>query len=110
MILVLEENKTINDYNQTIISQIKMIFSSYSIPKISIFKYLIRIQNYCLIETSTLICSLIYIYRIYENSGIILTYYKMHRLFFAVTISSIKYNEDMFYDNKCYAELFSVKN
>ena len=43
LILVLEENKTINDYNQTIISQIKMIFSSYSIPKISIFKYLIRI-------------------------------------------------------------------
>ena len=31
--LVLEENKKINDYNQKIISQSKMIFSSYSIQK-----------------------------------------------------------------------------
>ena len=108
--LVLEENKKINDYNQKIISQSKMIFSSYSIPKISIYDYLIRIKNYCLIETSTLICSLIYIDRIFENSGIILTYYNIHRILFAAILSSIKYNEDIFYDNKYYAEVFGVKS
>jgi hypothetical protein len=108
--LVLEENKKINDYNQKIISQSKMIFSSYSIPKISIYDYLIRIKNYCLIETSTLICSLIYIDRIFENWGIILTYYNIHRILFAAILSSIKYNEDIFYDNKYYAEVFGVKS
>ena len=80
--LILEENKTISDYKQIIIIQSKSIFSSHSIPKISLLNYLKRIQIYSQIETPTLICSLIYIDRLCNFTGIILTYYNIHRIYF----------------------------
>ena len=86
-----------------------MIFSANSIPKISIYDYLIRIQTYSYIDKNTLIISLIYIDRICELCHITLTYYNIHRILFTSVIIAIKYNEDCFYDNKYYSEIAGVK-
>ena len=106
---LIEQNKKQENYKEIILKQKNMIFSANPIPKISIYDYLIRINKYSEIETSTLICSLILIDHISQSSDIILTYYNIHRIIFAAVLASIKYNEDSFYDNKFYAEIAGVK-
>ena len=108
--LVLEQNKNLNDYNQIVISQSKMVFSAKSIPKISLLDYLNRIQTYCNIEYSTLICSLIFVDRICEIAGITLTYYNIHRILFVAILISIKYNEDRYYENVYYAKIAGISS
>ena len=107
--MILEENKNLKNYNDIIHKQSKMIFSANSIPKISIYDYLIRIQTYSYIEKNTLIIALIYIDRICDLGHITLTYYNIHRILFTSVIIAIKYNEDCFYDNKYYSEIAGVK-
>ena len=107
--MILEENKNLKNYNEVIHKQSKMIFSAKSIPKISIYDYLIRIQTYSYIEKNTLIIALIYIDRICDLGHITLTYYNIHRILFTSVIIAIKYNEDCFYDNKYYSEIAGVK-
>lgn len=106
---VIEQNKSQKNYKEILLKQKNMIFSANSIPKISIYDYLIRIHKYSDIETNTLICSLILIDHISQSSDIILTYYNIHRIIFAAVLTSIKYNEDRFYDNKFYAEIAGIK-
>jgi phosphate system cyclin PHO80 len=106
---LIEQNKKQENYKEIILKQKNMIFSANPIPKISIYDYLIRINKYSEIETSTLICSLILIDHISQSSDIILTYYNIHRIIFAAILASIKYNEDSFYGNKFYAEIAGVK-
>ena len=107
--MILEENKNLKNYNEVLHKQSKMIFSANSIPKISIYDYLIRIQTYSYIEKNTLIIALIYIDRICDLGHITLTYYNIHRILFTSVIIAIKYNEDCFYDNKYYSEIAGVK-
>ena len=85
-----------------------MIFSSTSIPKISIYDYLIRIQTYTYLEKSTLILSLIFIDKLCELAEITLTNYNIHRILFTAVSLAIKYNEDLFYDNKYYSDIAGV--
>ena len=106
--MILDENKNMKNYKKILQAQKKMIFNAKSVPKISIYDYLKRIQTYSYIEKSTLIISLIYIDRICQISHLTLTYYNIHRILFAAIIIAIKYNEDSFYDNKYYSEIAGV--
>ena len=109
LITILEENKKLDNYKAIIKKQNKMIFSSNSIPNISINDYLKRIQTYSEIEKSTLIIALILIDHTCKKSGLILNYYNIHRVLFGSILISIKYNEDTYYDNKFYSEIAGVK-
>ena len=106
---LLEENAKLSNINDIILNQNNMCFSSNTIPKISIYDYLKRIQTYTKIEKNTLILSLIYIDRICQKSKLILTYYNIHRILFGAILISIKYIEDEFYDNKFYAEIAGIR-
>ena len=108
LITILEENKKLENYTDIIKSQNKMIFSSNSIPKISIKDYLIRIQTYSCIEKSTLILAMILIDHLNKKSELILTYYNIHRILFGAILISIKLNEDSYYDNKFYSQIAGV--
>ena len=59
-------------------------------------------------EDSTLIIALIYIDRICIKKGITLTQYNIHRLLFTSILISIKYNEDIIYDNLYYSKIGGV--
>ena len=85
-----------------------MVFSSNTIPNISICDYLLRIQTYSFIEKSTLILSLIYIDRLCQHCKLTLTFYNIHRVLFGAILIAIKYNEDKFYDNKYYSDIAGV--
>ena len=106
---VLEENKNFPAYKEIIKNQKKMVFSSDIIPCISLEDYLIRIQTYANMETSTLIISLILIDRLCEKANLTLTYYNVYRIIFSAILISIKYNEDNYFDNQFYSEIAGVK-
>jgi hypothetical protein len=106
---VLEENKKLKNYKEIIIKQNNMCFSANSIPNITLYEYLVRIQKYTLIEGNTLILSVIYIDRLCQFGKITLTHYNIHRILFAAILIAIKYNEDEFYDNNYYAEIAGIK-
>ena len=106
---VLEENKKLSNYKEIIIKQSNMCFSAYSIPNITLYEYLIRIQKYTFIEKNSLVLSVIYIDRLCRIGKVTLTYYNIHRILFAAILIAIKYNEDEFYDNKYYAEIAGIK-
>ena len=106
---ILENNKKLKNFKEILKNQGKMVFSANLIPNISIEDYLIRIQTFSNMETSTLILSLILIDRLCQISNLTLTYHNIHRIIFSAILISIKYNEDNFYDNKFYAEIAGVK-
>lgn len=106
--MVLEENKNFKNYREILIKQNKLIFTAKSVPKISIFDYLVRILKYTFIERNTLIISLIYIDRLCELSKITLTYYNIHRILVGAILIAIKYNEDSIYNNKYYSDVAGV--
>ena len=106
---ILEGNEKLENYKEILKKQSKMVFSAKSVPNISIKDYLIRIQTYSGIETSTLILSLILIDHICRKSELVLTYYNIHRILFCSVLIAIKYNEDSYYDNKFYSEIAGVK-
>lgn len=108
--LVLEENKKLQNYKQIVKHQSKHSFSASTIPSISLYNYLKRIQGYSNINDSTLVLGLIYTDRICELAQITLTYYNIHRLLFCAILAAIKYNEDVYYENSYYAQIAGIKN
>ena len=38
-----------------------------------------------------------------------MTYYNIHRILFSAVLTSIKYNEDCYYENKYYSQIAGVK-
>ena len=106
--MILEENQNLKNYKEILQKQTELIFNTNSIPKISIYNYLLRIQKYSNIEKNTLIISLIYIDRLCKISHLTLTYYNIHRIIFISILIAIKYNEDCFYDNNYYSKIAGV--
>ena len=104
---LLSENRKQKYYTSKIREQSKMIFSSSTIPKISILEYLNRIVNYTKIEDSTLITSIIYLDSVTQN-GIYLTDYNIHTLLLICILIAIKMNEDDIYTNDYFAEVAGI--
>ena len=100
---IVSKNKLYNKHKKD-----RSLFSHKNIPKISLYDYLFRIQKYAEIENSTIIIALIYIDRICNKKGIILTKYNIHRILFTSILISIKYNEDIIYDNLFYSKIAGV--
>lgn len=105
---IITQNESLPHYKSIIKSQSATVFSATAPPKISLFDYLYRIKSYGEMEDSTLVLSLILIDRFCEMNNVFLTQYNIHRILFASVLISVKYNEDLFYDNSFYAELGGV--
>lgn len=84
------------------------IFSHSKPPKISIFDYLSRIQQYLNLNNSTFIIALIYIDRIRKKNAILLTKSNIHRLLLSAISIAIKYNEDVICKNSYYAKVSGI--
>ena len=108
LLSLIEENKNLYNYEEEISKQKKLVFYSREIPSISIKDYLYRIHLYTEAEFNTLILALIYIDKICEKASIILSEFNIHQILFTSIIIAIKYNEDLYYDNKYYAKIAGV--
>ena len=104
---LISRNKELKIYNQKVQEQSKMHFNAKKKPSITILDYIQRIIEYTNIENSTLIISLIYLDRICHND-VLITEYNIHRLLFICIITSIKYNEDIIYQNNYYSQVVGV--
>ena len=105
---LIEENKNLQNYKDKMKLQKKLIFYSREVPSISIKDYLYRINNFSEAEDNTFILALIYIDKICEIASIILSEHNIHRILFISILVAIKYNEDIYYDNKYYAKIAGV--
>ena len=109
LIDVLSNNHLNEHYKKKLKAQSKQVFTSKTIPKISLGDYVNRIIKYTKIEDSTLIISLIYIDRFCKHKKILLTEFNIHRVFFTALLVSIKYNEDKYYSNLYSAKIGGLK-
>ena len=105
---LIEENKNLQNYHELISKQKNLIFNSPDIPSISIQDYLYRVHSFSEVEDNTLILALIYIDKICDISSIILSEYNIYKILFTSIVIAIKYNEDLYYDNKYYARIAGV--
>ena len=85
-----------------------LLFSPMPPTDYSLFDYLLRIQKYTQLEDSSLIIGMIYLDRICFKKGIILTRENIHRVLFCSILAAIKYNEDIIFDMKFYANIAGV--
>jgi hypothetical protein len=106
---ILETNKKLPYYKETLKKQSKSCFNSYSIPDISLYEYLVRIQKYSLIEKNTFISALVYIDRFCKKSNILLTYYNIYKIIISAVLISIKFNEDKIFDFEYYGKITGIK-
>ena len=78
------------------------------IPNITLEQYLNRIFKYTKMEISSLIISIIYIDRFIEANKYVLSYYNIYRLLLTASLLSIKFNEDIQFNMKLYAEIAGI--
>ena len=84
------------------------IFCNSKIPSISIFDYLVRIEKYAKLESSSLVLALIFIDRVCDKNDFELNIFNIHKLLFTSIIVAMKYNEDRIYDMKCYSKIGGI--
>ena len=102
---LIKENSAKPNFKERVKAQSKQIFTSRSLPKITLTDYIHRILKYTKIEVTTLTLALIYIDRLCKKNKMIVTEYNSHRLLFGASLIAIKYNEDKFYSNVYYAKI-----
>lgn len=95
-------------YEEILKRQKLSVFSSETVPSISIECYLSRIFTYSRIEMSSLISALIYLDRACKYGKIVLTKYNIHKMLFVSILTSIKINEDEIYKIDYYAKIAGV--
>ena len=105
---LINENKNLENYKESMKKQKNSIFFSTEIPEISVLDYLYRIQNFSDAEDNTFILALIYIDKICETASIVLSENNIHRILFMSILTAIKYNEDLYYDNEYYAKIAGI--
>lgn len=84
------------------------LFNIRDIPSISLYDYIIRIGYYAEVNSSTLIIALIYIDRICDYANITLTSINVHLMYLTAVVISIKFNEDVVYSLKYYAQIGGI--
>lgn len=90
--------------------QAATVFDSSSVPRITIERYLLRLQAGFKCSDVTFIAALILVDRLLEFDGgrLPLTLWNVHRIFLASLVVAVKYHEDLVYSNKHYAKAGGV--
>lgn len=105
--IIKENTEKIPNFNNKIKKNKRDIFLNI-IPNITIEQYLNRIYIYTKMEISSLIISIIYIDRFCRENNYFLSYYSIYRLLLTSCLLSIKFNEDIKFDMKNYAEIAGI--
>eukprot|EP00826_Nyctotherus_ovalis_P015970 TRINITY_DN1458_c0_g1_i10.p1 TRINITY_DN1458_c0_g1~~TRINITY_DN1458_c0_g1_i10.p1 ORF type:complete len:195 (-),score=39.20 TRINITY_DN1458_c0_g1_i10:28-612(-) len=95
---------TVNIFNPVISP-----FDSKGIPGISIYSYVERIHKHAGCSDSCFILAYTYIERAVNSPGFILSRQNIHRLLLAAMLLAIKFNDDVYANNKSYALIGGVE-
>lgn len=105
---LISENMQKDSYKEKLNKQKKQIFTSKTIPKISISDYLLRITKYANVSDEILIIALIYLDKLCKKNKLMLNSYNVHRLLFISILISIKMNSDKIYKNIYYSKISGI--
>ena len=105
---LISENMQKDSYKEKLNKQKKQIFTSKTIPKISVSDYLLRITKYANVSDEILIIALIYLDKLCKKNKIMLNSYNVHRLLFISILISIKMNSDKIYKNIYYSKISGI--
>merc|ERR1712070_130918 len=73
------------------------------IPDITIEDYVERIQTYSKCSASVYVVAMIYIDRLIEGQGLVVTHLNVHRLFITAILVAAKFYDDLSFKNAFYA-------
>lgn len=100
MIQLMEENDSLTSF--------PTCFDAQQIPSISIEDYLERIVRYTPCSKECFLLAIIYIDRVIEISGFVVSPYNVHRLIITSIMLAAKLFEDNTYNNKFYAHVGGI--
>jgi len=85
------------------------VFHGLRSPNVSVRAYLQRIHKYTNVSTGCLVCALLYIDRFMQrNKAILLTSRSVHRLLITSVVVSMKFLDDLYYNNVYYAKIGGI--
>ena len=84
------------------------MFSSSTIPKISLHDYLCRIYKLAELSEEVLVAALIYLDRFAKSCGSLVSPLEIHRLLAVSCMTAAKFLKDDFYDNAYYAKVAGI--
>jgi len=85
------------------------VFHGLRSPNVSVRAYLQRIHKYTNVSTGCLVCALLYIDRFMQrNKSILLTSRSVHRLLITSVVVSMKFLDDLYYNNVYYAKIGGI--
>jgi hypothetical protein len=100
LIVICQENS--NKYSAA------TIFSCKEVPSMSLGDYLYRITKYSDTSAAGLTIALIYLDKLVSRHNVLFTNFNIHRLFATAILVANKFSEDVFMNNKRFAELAGV--
>jgi len=103
------DNNTGNyDEGSQVMADVPTKFDSAYAPAVSLVQYLSRIHTYAKCSDSCFVVALIYIDRIIDMHSFRVTALNVHRIFLASILLSVKFLDDIYYNNSFFAKLGGI--
>ncbi|OQR95062.1 hypothetical protein ACHHYP_00473 [Achlya hypogyna] len=83
-------------------------FEAFRAPQISILDYLLRIQTYAACSPECFVLALIYIDRLHQMQGFVMTELNVHRVIITSVVLAAKFFDDQYFNNAYYAKVGGV--
>lgn len=84
-------------------------FDSAYVPKITVEDYVERVQTYSKCSASVYVIAMVYIDRLIEGEGLVVTQLNVHRLFITAFLVAAKFYDDLSFKNAFYATLGGIE-
>lgn len=84
-------------------------FDSAYVPEISVEDYVERVQTYSKCSTSVYVIAMVYVDRLIEGEGLVVTQLNVHRLFITAFLIAAKFYDDLSFKNAFYATLGGIE-
>lgn len=84
-------------------------FDSAYVPEISIEDYVERVQMYSKCSASVYVIAMVYIDRLIEGEGLVVSHLNVHRLFITAILVAAKFYDDLSFKNAFYATLGGIE-
>jgi len=84
-------------------------FDSAYVPEISVEDYVERVQTYSKCSASVYVIAMVYIDRLIEGEGLVVTRLNVHRLFITAFLVAAKFYDDLSFKNAFYATLGGIE-
>ncbi|RLN95000.1 hypothetical protein BBJ28_00020271, partial [Nothophytophthora sp. Chile5] len=86
----------------------KTKFEAFRAPGISVRDYLLRIHKYASCSPECFVLALVYMDRLHQRQGVVLTELNVHRVLITSVVLAAKFFDDHYFNNAYYAKVGGV--